>query len=1164
MDYCLCVLLLLSSVSCVSTGQFPNEHMIKEWVDQMQKDLTTLTDKASGIQSLTQIYEKHKTHFSVETNRVEELVSTAARNIEGLLESRSKALERLALRAEDVQMRHEWQVNSEPDKIVYYNAKDDLNQTEKKNRYVPEDFHVDTVFQRLVSYNTTAVHIPTDIYEGSTIILNELNWTEALEDVFRSNKEEDSTLLWQVFGSATGLARYFPASPWIDSSKSANKIDLYDVRRRPWYIQGAASPKDMLILVDASGSVSGLTLKLIRTSVSKMLETLADDDYVNVVYFNDKANYAACFENLVQANVRNKRILKDAVQSITAKGTTNYRRGFELAFKQLAQMNVSRANCNKIIMLFTDGGEERAEEIFKTYNPKQAVRIFTFSVGQHNYDKGPIQWMACTNKGYYYEIPSIGAIRLNTQEYLDVLGRPMVKADRKAKQVQWTNVYQDALELGLVITGTLPVFNKTNTGSKKSQNQLILGVMAIDVSLEDIKRLTPRFTFGPNGYYFAIDPNGYVLLHPNLQPPTAEFHEPVTLDFLDAELENDIKVEIRQKMIDGLTGTYPISALVKSQDERYIDMGRRTYTFAPVKDTDYSLALVLPEYSSYYIRATIGDTITQAKFSESLLADKFDEYGYTFIAPRVYCKDLKPPDNDNSNTEFLMEFNNYIDTKTPNNPMCNVELVNRLLLDAGITSDLIKIWKENKLQPGVTARFVATDGGITRVYPKSAGLSWREEAETYESSFYKRSLDNDLYIFTPTPYLKDNMSDDSILVSRALNLKIDNKLLKPAVVGVKLDVSAWMVNFINTTLRTNCTDEICGCQRNDMYVDCVILDDGGFLVMSNRDEYVNQIGRFFGVIDPILMVTLVNSSVYTLKNSYDYQSLCDPVKETKAAGLRSVYVPSIGDILNVGWWATAAAWSILQQLLVSITFPNFLHAADMEEDMSDIVHKEVCITEQTQYYFETDDVAFRGTVDCGNCSRLYHAEKLPNTNLVFIIADAKLTCSSCDTKPLIQDEQQSNGPNPCKVAQKPRYRKGPAVCFDNNEHDEALCRRSAGSPSTSSLLVLLPPLFVCFAGSVRLFLLSCSTSNRISFFGLFHYFLVYVLYRSAPATYLLVLPASVFNSPAFPADVFPIFLPSFELPACFLVYRNPPMLALIQHFGALEQLPTLLCLASDQ
>ena len=36
----------------------------------------------------------------------------------------------------------------------------------------------------------------------------------------------------------------------------------------------------------------------------------------------------------------------------------------------------------------------------------------------------------------------------------------------------------------------------------------------------------------------------------------------------------------------------------------------------------------------------------------------------------------------------------------------------------------------------------------------SAGLDWTEEAETYESSFYKRSLDSDLYIFTPTPFSK--------------------------------------------------------------------------------------------------------------------------------------------------------------------------------------------------------------------------------------------------------------------------------------------------------------------------------------------------------------------------------------------------------------------------
>ncbi|XP_036005227.1 voltage-dependent calcium channel subunit alpha-2/delta-1a [Fundulus heteroclitus] len=1095
MDYSLCMLVLLTSLSSVSPGQFPTPQIIKDWVDQIQKDLITLTDKASGLQDLIKIYHEHRKYFSVESNNAAELVKTAAENIEKLLANRSEALKRLATEAEKFQKEHEWTVDtdSEANKILYYNAKDGINITslekeqekeeEKRNRFIPDDFEIDPDFKRLVSYNTTAVHIPTDIYEGSTIILNELNWTDALEDVFRKNKEDDPSLLWQVFGSATGLARYYPASPWIDKRNSPDKIDLYDVRRRPWYIQGAASPKDMLILVDASGSVSGLTLKLIKTSVSKMLETLSDDDFVNVVSFNKNATPVACFKNLVQANVRNKRMLKEAVQGLKAEGITNYTSGFELAFEQLAQTNVSRANCNKIIMLFTDGGEEKAEEIFKKYNPKQEVRIFTFSVGQHSYDKGPIQWMACNNKGYYYEIPSIGAIRLNTQEYLDVLGRPMVKADsrskrdKKAKQVQWTNVYLDALELGLVITGTLPVFNKTDTGSKKSQNQLILGVMAIDVSLEDIKRLTPRFTFGPNGYYFAIDPNGYVLLHPNLQPLTAKFDEPVTLDFLDAELENDIKVEIRSKMIDGERGNYSIATLVKSQDERYIDQGQRTYTFGPVKGTDYSLALVLPDYSVHYIRATIGDTITQAKsflekdVSESLLADKFDEYGYTFIAPRMYCKDLKPPDKETSNINFLMDFNNYIDTKTPNNPMCNVELVNRLLLDAGITTKLIKIWKQNELQHGVIARFVATDGGITRVFPKSAGLDWTEEAETYESSFYKRSLDNDVYIFTPTPC---NESDTDVLVSRAVKLEIDNITLKPAVVGVKLDIYAWMESFINITYRMNCKDEICGCKRGDPYIDCVVLDDGGFLVMSNQENHVTQIGCFFGVIDPDLMRTLVNSSLFTSKSTYDYQSLCEPKRESKAAaGLRSIYVPTIADMLNMGWWATAAAWSIVQQLLVSITFPNFLDAAEMDDKMSDAMSKEVCITEQTQYFFENDESSFGGSFECANFTRQYLAEKVPNTNLVFIISDRQPDSQSSCFGKLRQDEQQSNGPNPCEMALRPRYRKGPAVCFDKTEHDEAMCRRSAGSPLASSLLMLLLPLFMCCLGKRTLTVAGC-------------------------------------------------------------------------------------------
>uniref|UniRef100_A0A3Q4MEU8 Voltage-dependent calcium channel subunit alpha-2/delta-1-like n=1 Tax=Neolamprologus brichardi TaxID=32507 RepID=A0A3Q4MEU8_NEOBR len=872
-------------------------------VDQMQKDLIALTDTATGMQDLIEIYHKHRKHFRVESNNAQELVATAAGNIERLLANRSEALKvsRLATEAEKLQMQHVWQ--------------DDSDVSEQPGHDLSNMFINKAVYIQIKWF--------------TTIILNELNWTEALEDVFRKNKEEDPSLLWQVFGSATGLARYFPASPWMDLSKSQNKIDLYDV------LSSLHFPSSLL------------TFSL---------------------QFQNVAKNVSCFGNLVQANVRNKKILKNAVENITANLSTNYTAGFETAFEQLKQMNYSRANCNKIIMLFTDGGEDRAEKIFQLENPQKNVRVFTFSVGKHNYDKAPIQSMACNNKGYYYEIPSIGAIRLNTQEYLDVLGRPMVKAKQKAKHVQWTNVYLDALELGLVITGTLPVFNKTGTGSKKPQNQLILGVMAIDVSLDDIRRLTPQYTFGPNGYYFAIDPNGYVLLHPNLNPQvgrtfmknripdyqqTAKFHEPVTLDFLDAEIEDDIKVQIRKQMIEGETGSTTISTLLKSTDKRYIDRGQRMYTFAPVKGTDYRYA----KYFDY----DFGDGRFGA-FSESLMADKFDEYGYTLIAPRDYCKDLKP---DANTTEFLKRFNDYIDRKTPNNPMCNVDLVNRLLLDAGITSDLIKIWKEN--DPII----ILVIFECTHLYFYSNGLDWTGQAETYDLSFYKRSLDNDLYIFTPT------------------NLN------------------------------------------------CYILDDGGFLVMTNQIDHFNEIGKFFGEIDPCIMRSLINSSLYTNKSTYNYQSLCDPKKEDKtSAGMRSVYVPTIADILNVGWWATAAVKIYQSCCFNCVLTKNIPECASTATDDAPDVEKEVCIKEEYQYYFENDSLSFRGVIDTEKCSRLYHAERLPKTNLVFIVAETEHGCE-CQEKILKQEEQESQGPDPCQLASEPRYRKGPAACFDNNSHVSA-------------------------------------------------------------------------------------------------------------------------------
>ncbi|XP_031680684.1 voltage-dependent calcium channel subunit alpha-2/delta-2 isoform X2 [Oncorhynchus kisutch] len=1060
---------LIISVSSPATGslRFPQHYTMMHWAGRIEKELEKTLQLVTGAQQMKGIYNEKKSQFDIKRNNPKDLVERVARDIAKLLTSKRRALERLAREAEQLQTMYPWQDGIKTED-------EDGEENLMENPYsVKLEFVDDPNFKNKVNYSYSAVQIPTDIYKGSPVILNELNWTQALERVFIDNRREDSSLRWQVFGSSTGVTRYYPATPW----RAPNKIDLYDVRRRPWYIQGASSPKDMIIIVDVSGSVSGLTLKLMKSSVMQMLDTLSDDDYVNVARFNEKADAVVpCFKTLVQATMRNKKIFKESIMNMQAKGTTDYKSGFQFAFEQLLNdTGAPRAGCNKMIMMFTDGGEDRAQDIFEKYNwPNKTIRVFTFSVGQHNYDVTPLQWIACANKGFYYEIPSIGAIRINTQEYLDVLGRPMVLAGPKAKLVQWTNVYQDALGLGLVITGTMPVFNLT--ADANSQTQLVLGVMGVDVAINEIKRKTPTYRLGANGYTYAIDKNGYLLLHPNLQPKIINFREPVTLDFLDAELEDSKKEEIRRDMIDGKPGHRKIKTLIKSVDERYIDEAMRTYSWTPVEGTDYSLGLVLPTYSENHIKANLSDQILQVQYFESLLPNSFESEGHVFIAPREYCNELEL---SNNNTDFLLNFIALMEKVTPDSKQCDNLLLHNLILDTGIIRQLVeKVWKTKDLTTyGFLAVFAATDGGITRVFPNKAAETWEEDPEPFNASYYRRSLDNKGYIFrAPYRTLNDellNPENDTIgiLVSTAVEITVGGKTIKPAVVGVKLDLEAWVDKFkilaSNQTSPTSDNRQVqqtCGptsgcemdCDANSEDLLCYLVDDGGFLIMSNQKDYWNKIGMFFSEVDPYLMHALYNNSFYNRKQSFDYQSVCDPVPSSNTgAAPRGVFVPTIADFVNLAWWTSAAAWSLFQQLLCGMAYHSWFVTDEVEAEGMDS-RETSCVTIQTQFYFTNINSSYDILQDCGNCSRLIHAKRLNNTNLLFVVAE-KMPCHTCEVEKLSQAETEFKDDNPsCEDMSAARYRKGPTVCYDYNlaENTSDCGRGHSFRPSFQTLLTI--------------------------------------------------------------------------------------------------------------
>lgn len=114
-----------------------------------------------------------------------------------------------------------------------------------------------------VNVKKSAVHIPTNVFEDKQDLKEAIKWSEKLDTQFGNNHVNDSEVNWQFFCSSKGFLRFFPASKWrlpqflIEPDPEAEKLDLYDCRVREWYVKAAASPKDVVILLDGSGSMTG-------------------------------------------------------------------------------------------------------------------------------------------------------------------------------------------------------------------------------------------------------------------------------------------------------------------------------------------------------------------------------------------------------------------------------------------------------------------------------------------------------------------------------------------------------------------------------------------------------------------------------------------------------------------------------------------------------------------------------------------------------------------------------------------------------------------------------------------------------------------------------------------------------------------------------------------
>ncbi|XP_016330697.1 voltage-dependent calcium channel subunit alpha-2/delta-4-like isoform X2 [Sinocyclocheilus anshuiensis] len=1059
---------------------------VQKWAITLSEQINAIASKYSGAALLQKKLKDVEPIIRIEDVDGARLVQDFADEIERMLGSKMKSVKRLADTAEDADLYHEYNASLQFD---YFNALL-VNTMDEEGNFIElggefpleENEH----FNKL-SVNTlmSDILVPTNVYNKDPDILNGVYMSETLNDIFINNFQKDPTLTWQYFGSSAGFFRLYPGIKW---TPDANGVVSFDCRNRNWYIQAATSPKDIVIVVDVSGSMKGLKMTIAKHTINTILDTLGENDFVNVIAYTDYVRYVEpCFKGtLVQADLDNREHFKLLVEELHVKGEAKVKKAMKESFRILAD---ARANgqgslCNQAIMLITDGAMEDFQSVFEEFNwPDKKVRVFTYLIGRDMTFSENVKWIACNNKGYYTHISTLADVQENVMEYLHVLSRPMVI--NHDHDIIWTEAYMDSVlfkskahSLLLMTSVAMPVFSKKK---ETLSHGILLGVVGTDVPLLEVMKLAPRYKLGAHGYAFLITNNGYILAHPDLRPlysdgkklkPKPNYN---SVDLSEAEWE-DTKDSLRTAMVKGETGTLNLDVRAA------VDKGKRPvflkndYFYTTINETPFSFGMVLTRGHGQYVffgNVSVEEGLHDLQQPDLTIADEW-----------TYCEtDIDPHHRKLTQLQAVVR---YLTGKEPDLE-CDEILLQEVLFDAVVTAPLEAYWTALTLtapgvDEGMESAFLGTRSGLMRVIryagsEKRVGKKFltpvdKENLFTVDHFpiWYRLAAENKPgQFFFYVPHDDINKGKNTFVAVTSVTVTEGKRTAVAGAIGMQASMDLLERVFMSIAKQPNNTDcsdvdGICPLSCESIDVNCYLVDNNGFIMVSKEK---GDVGKFFGEIDGSVMAQLLKSGLFKRVTLYDYQAMCKNAHH-HASGARPLLSPFYGLLAIIKWFFSHFVMLLLEFNICGLWHNDYVvdakagfHATHRQKKVELM---QPCNTEYPGFMYDTSIRETNSIIKCGRCQKMFVLQQVPNSNLVMLVVQADCDCSRQYAPiTLAPREVKYNATVKCNSMKSQKIRRRPESCHAYHPHENAKdCGGACG------IAVSLTLYFICLATSLAL------------------------------------------------------------------------------------------------
>ena len=309
-------------------------------------------------------------------------------------------------------------------------------------------------------------------------------YTRHLDDWFVStNADNEATGVYGdrlpqlYFGGHNGGFRIYPA-------RHSESCGNYDTRERPWYVAASSGPKDVIIILDTSGSMSiSGRLDLAKTAANAVIDALTIGDHFGVVEFNSGAQTLNPGDRFLQATVENKDTMKAYVNGLYTGGSTNFYDAFDEAFDLIDASTTYEytSNCHTAILFLTDGemSTGTASQVYNLINQRNAAydaTVFTYSLGSGADDVIPKQ-IACETGGLWAGIPDGNDLSSYMTGYYKLLAMGLGDGANEGF-VAWVEPYAFSTGGGMGTTVSAPVYDRS------ASPPMFIGVAGIDFTVD--------------------------------------------------------------------------------------------------------------------------------------------------------------------------------------------------------------------------------------------------------------------------------------------------------------------------------------------------------------------------------------------------------------------------------------------------------------------------------------------------------------------------------------------------------------------------------------------------------------------------------------------------------------------------------------------------------